>query len=272
MGPHFRLSQRPTDHELTVLVPAFNEEARLAPTLAGLGAFLDLTPIDYRVGVCDDGSSDNTARIADDYGERFSTLTLGLNQGKGAAIRAGMLNATGAVIAFTDADLPYDLHSLIEGYDLIRTSACQVVFGARDMAGAKLQASRRFSRRVATALFSTIVSHLVSREVTDTQCGLKVFSRRAAQSIFMRTTIAGFAFDAEVVYLARRLGIPFQRIPVTLINEYSSTLSLTRHALPMLMDVLRARVRHRGLQQEVAWWTPSARPTPARNTRPRKAA
>ena len=97
-----------------------------------------------------------------------------------------------------------------------------------------MHAPRRLSRRLATATFSRVVSTLISRKVTDTQCGLKVFGRRAAVDIFSRTTIDGFAFDAEVVYLARRMGIPFERMPVTLINEYSSTLSLTRHALPML--------------------------------------
>ena len=82
---------------------------------------------------------------------------------------------------------------------------------------------------------------MVSREVTDTQCGLKLFSRRAALEIFGRATIDGFAFDAEVVMLTHRLGLPFRRVPVTLVNEFSSTLSLRRNALPMLLDVMRLR-------------------------------
>jgi dolichyl-phosphate beta-glucosyltransferase len=79
--------------------------------------------------------------------------------------------------------------------------------------------------------------------VADTQCGLKLFSRRAAQEIFSRATIDGFAFDAEVVFLTRRLRLPFLRIPVNLIHEYASTLSLRRHALPMLWDVVWLRLR-----------------------------
>ncbi len=241
------LAAAPTDHDLTVLVPAFNEQSRLGPTLHGLETFLDRTAIDYRVVVCDDGSTDNTPRLTDTMGRRFSTHSLRKNQGKGAAVRAGMLAATGAVVAFTDADLPYDLHALVEGYSQIRLGKCEIIFGARDMRGATMQAPRRLSRRLATATFSHIVATLISRKVTDTQCGLKVFSRQAAVEIFSRTTIDGFAFDAEVVYLSRRMGIPFERIPVTLINEYSSTLSLTRHALPMLADVARIRYRHASL-------------------------
>ena len=98
-------------------------------------------------------------------------------------------------------------------------------------------------RTVAHFVFRTIVRMLISWKVTDTQCGLKVFSRRAALEIFSRTKIDGFAFDTEVVYLTRRLKLNYLRIPVTLINEYASTISLTRHALPMLLDVFALRWR-----------------------------
>ena len=84
---------------------------------------------------------------------------------------------------------------------------------------------------------------LVSRKVTDTQCGLKIFSRSAARKIFSRTTINGFAFDAEVVYLTHLLDLSFQTIPVTLINDYATTISLTRNAIPMLMDVIGVRLK-----------------------------
>ena len=120
-----------------------------------------------------------------------------------------------------------------------------MVFGARDIEGSENLAPRRLLRRLATFAFREIVRRLVSHEVTDTQCGLKLFSRRAALEIFGRATIDGFAFDAEVVLLTHRLGLPFRRVPVTLVNEFSSTLSLRRNALPMLLDVLRLRLRDR---------------------------
>ena len=120
---------------------------------------------------------------------------------------------------------------------------CEVVFGARDIEGAENLARRRLARRLATFAFREVVSRLVSREVTDTQCGLKLFSRRAALEIFARATIDGFAFDAEVVMLTHRLGLPFRRVPVTLVNEFASTLSLRRNALPMLLDVVRLWLR-----------------------------
>ncbi len=212
-------------------------------TLDGVADYLNDWGVDYRVLVVDDGSRDKTATLARRYGRRFDTIQLAQQSGKGAAVRTGMLAATGGVVAFTDADLPYDLNSLKDGYTAILAKQCDVVFGARDLAESACVAQRRWLRTLATGVFREIVRQLVSREITDTQCGLKVFRRAAAIDIFSRTTLDGFAFDAEVVYLTRRLKLPWRRIPVTLVNEYSSTISLTRHAVPMLLDVLRLRLR-----------------------------
>ncbi len=235
----------PADHDLSVIIPAYNEEKRLPWTLAELTKFLDAWGVDYRVLVADDGSSDRTAALTQRLGPRFSTLRIVPQGGKGRAIRIAMLRASGRVLAFTDADLPFQLSAMQQGYDWIRAGQADVVFGARDIEGAENLARRRLARRLATFTFRAIVSHMVSREVTDTQCGLKLFRRQAALDIFSRTTIDGFAFDAEVVMLTHRLGLPFRRVPVSLVNEFASTLSLRRNALPMLWDVFRVWLRER---------------------------
>ncbi|MGA2035138.1 MAG: hypothetical protein ABSG68_23060 [Thermoguttaceae bacterium] len=123
---------------------------------------------------------------------------------------------------------------------------CEVVFGARDLKQSAHHARRRLSRTLATLVFRQVVKRLVSREVTDTQCGLKMFSRRAAREIFSRATIEGFAFDAEVVFLTERLGFDFRRLPVDLVHEYASSLSLARDTLPMLWDIWRLWLRGKG--------------------------
>ncbi|HEX4148062.1 MAG TPA: glycosyltransferase [Pirellulales bacterium] len=231
------------DHDLTLVIPAFNEEGRLPATLRGVRSFLERSGLDYRVLVVDDGSRDRTRELATPFGPRYSTLSLPAQRGKGCAVRSGILQSTGRVVAFTDADLPYDLTALESAYRLIQSGGCEVVFGARDVAGSVDQVPRRWSRRAATWVFREVIRRLISREVTDTQCGLKAFSRRAAYEVFSQVAIDGFAFDVEVVFLVHRLGLRFRRIPVSLVNEYASTLSLSRHAIPMLLDVLKLQFR-----------------------------
>jgi len=259
------LPPQQADHDFSLVIPAFNEENRLPWTLAELRRFLDSWGIDYRVLVADDGSTDRTATLAEGIGPRFSTVSLPRNRGKGAAVRNAMLRASGKVLAFTDADLPFELESLREAYNLVRNAQCEVVFGARDLAQSTHRAKRKLSRTLATWLFREVVKRMISHEVTDTQCGLKAFSRRAAHEIFSRLTLDGFSFDAEVVFLTQRLGLKFQRIPVNLVREYGSTLSLRRHTIPMLCDIAGLWWHNRHVQEIPLQLQPpaSAYPEPA---------
>lgn len=260
----FDRSRQPefADHDLTLIIPAYNEEARLPKTLADAKAQLDAWGINYRVLVVDDGSRDATCTLTDGFGRRFSTIRQ-QNGGKGSAVRNGMLSATGRVIAFTDADLPYDLQSLREAYELIDSHKRNVVLGSRTVAGAASHVERRFMRTLASSVFRTMMRMLVSHTVTDTQCGLKVFSQQAAREIFSRTKIDGFAFDAEVVYLMHLLNLSFETIPVTLVNDYATTISLTRNALPMLLDVVGVRFRSLSGGYEIAADGVADQPLPA---------
>lgn len=235
------------DHDLTLIIPAYNEESRLPKTLSDAKAYLDSWGVDYRVVVVDDGSADGTSKLSAGFGPRFSTIRQ-TNGGKGSAVRKGMLASHGRIIGFTDADLPFDLNALKLAYEAIRSGRTDVVFGSRTAEGAASHVERRLMRTLASFVFRSCMMLLVSRQVTDTQCGLKVFSRRAARQIFSRATVNGFAFDAEVVFLTHLLNLSFTKVPVTLVNDYATTISLTRNAIPMLMDVLK--VRWRSLQNE----------------------
>jgi len=235
------------DHDLTLVIPAFNEAQRLPQTLAVLKETLTTWRLDYRVVVVDDGSSDGTARLPARYGSRFRAQRLPRHRGKGAAVRAGMLQATGAVAAFTDADLPFDLSALRHGYQLICEQTADVVCGARDLVGSGSKVSRSLWRHCASWAFRSAVQRLLALQITDTQCGLKVFSRRAIDSIFPRQQVDGLAFDVEVLYLAERLGLTCARIPVLQLNEYASTISLRRQALPIFIELLR--IRWRGIRE-----------------------
>lgn len=230
------------DHELSIVIPAYNEAARLPRTLDSLSRYLENWGVDHRVFVVDDGSQDATASLGEGHGDRVSVIRQP-NRGKGAAVRNGMLHATGRIVAFTDADLPYHLKSLRLGYERIRSGEFEVAFGARDLAESNDVAKRPLARRAAHTAFRLAVRLLLGTQIHDTQFGLKLFSRNAAIEIFGRGTVDGFAFDAEVIYLTQALKFRHCRIPVTLLNDSESSISLTRHSLPMLLDVMQLRLR-----------------------------
>jgi dolichyl-phosphate beta-glucosyltransferase len=232
---------RLSDHDLTVVIPAFNEQQRLPRTLRTLREWLDKWGIDYRVLVVDDGSDDETLAVCSAFGSRVETLKLGRRGGKGLAVKCGMLAATGRIVAYTDADLPYSLTALRSAYERIAERRCSAAFGARDLTGSASCVVVSPSRRIASAAFRLLTKCLISRQVPDTQCGLKVFSAAAARQIFSRTTISGFAFDVEVVWLCHQLELKLERVPVLLINDYNSSISVTRHGASMFFEVLKFR-------------------------------
>jgi glycosyltransferase involved in cell wall biosynthesis len=233
------LTVAPTDHDLTVVIPAFNEERRLPRTLETLKAQLAAWHLDYRVVVVDDGSRDETALVASRFGHRFRTLRLTKQSGKGAAVRAGMLQSTGAAAAFTDADLPFELESLRLGYEWIAQGRADLVCGNRELPGSLMPKGRSMARALASRVFRGFVGAVLRLSVTDSQCGLKLFARRVIGPLFLRQQIDGFAFDVEILHWAQRLGVRCQPIPVRLVNDQGSTVSLRRHALPMFLDVVR---------------------------------
>ena len=239
------------DHDLSLVIPAHNEAQRLPATLAAALDILDGWGLDYRILVVDDGSTDGTPDIASQFGPRVSVARQ-INRGKGAAVRRGMLSASGRVVAFTDADLPYDLSALRQAYQRIAAGEVQVVFGARSLDASESTVPRRFLRGLASTVFRRIRCCILPGSVADTQCGLKAFSREAAHILFARAVVNGFAFDAEVVYLTQRLGISFACQPVVLVNEEGSSVSLRRHAMPMLRDILAVQRRDRVDGYEVA--------------------
>lgn len=231
--------------DLTVIIPAYNEATRLPETLAGLQQELDRWFVDYEVIVVDDGSCDGTWEVTDRFDPRFSCCRLRQNAGKGAAVRTGMLQATGRVVAFTDADLPFDLDALHEGYQRVLTQQCDVICGSRisESGSDRVAHAAPLMRQWSGFVFRQMVSLMVAPGVADTQCGLKVFSQRSAQEIFGRVEATGFAFDVEVICLAERLGFQLETVPVRLVNTAGSTISLWRHAWPMVRELMAIRRR-----------------------------
>lgn len=203
---------------LSVVVPCFNEEARIGRSLERLSAWLqENLPGQYEVVVSNDGSTDRTPYIIEEIAARVPAmrhLPGSPNRGKGDAVRRGMLAARGDVRIFTDADLATPPEEIVPLMEALRTSP--VAIGTRvHPDGTDMRTdSQTCVRRSLGRLFTFVAAALVGAGIPDTQCGFKGFTREAAEAIFSRLQTDGYVFDVEVLCLARRLGYSIAQVPV----------------------------------------------------------
>jgi dolichyl-phosphate beta-glucosyltransferase len=225
---------------LSVVVPAYREEHRIAGAVGRLRSSLDVLAGDgLELIVVDDGSRDGTAAAAESAGADL-VIRLPVNRGKGAAVRAGMLAAAGATIAFTDADLSYPPAQLLTLLAEVERGA-DVVVGSRRHIGTTTLVRAGLRRELSGRVFNLATRLVLSGHLGDTQCGLKAFRADAARMLFGLGRIDGFAFDVELLYLAERHGLDVREIPVELVSAQGSTVSLSSDALRMLADLVRLR-------------------------------
>jgi dolichyl-phosphate beta-glucosyltransferase len=230
---------------LSVVVPSYKNADVLRAQLPRLLEWLEASTIPHEVIVVDDGSDDHgaTRRVADEGGCKY--LALKTNQGKGAAVRAGMHAAIGEYRVFTDADIPFELDVLDRVLVYLRDKEFDVVIGDR-----RLPESRYFSRitgarKLASDLFTFFVGRFVTTGFSDTQCGIKGFTAAAAEDLFSVTRVRGFAFDVEVLYVALKRNYDIKRLPVHFRSTHDrSSVTLTQHGPEMLLDLFRIKWNH----------------------------
>lgn len=225
---------------LSVVLPAFDEGARIGETVAEIRRQLGDVVDDLEIIVVDDGSRDDTARVAEEAGAD-QVVRHPLNRGKGAAVRTGVLASRGASVAFTDADLAYapkDLLALLEAIE----SGFDVAVGSRRHDDTETVVRARWIRSAGGRAINLCTRAVLRGRYLDTQSGLKGFSRDAARQIFSHTRIDRFAFDIEVLYLAERYGLRLTEVPVRVTNSTRSSVHVVRDGLRLLRDL--ARIRH----------------------------
>jgi dolichyl-phosphate beta-glucosyltransferase len=227
---------------LTVVVPAYQEEARIGPTVARIREHLDGR--DFELIVVDDGSRDRTIEVATaaaDGDPRVRVLAQPRNRGKGAAVRAGMLAAQGDRVLFSDADLATPIEELAKLEERLDRGA-DIAIASRALPDSDIRTRQHPGREMMGRTFNVIVRALVLGGIKDTQCGFKLFTRAAAQDLFGRATLDGFAFDVEILLLARgRWRI--EEVPVVWHHVEESKVSPGTDAARMLVDVVRLRAR-----------------------------
>ena len=223
---------------LSVIVPAFNEAARISTSLPLLARFLAEKPYSWEVIVVDDGSTDATGAIvrewvADRSGFRLETIPHG---GKGAAVRHGMLSARGECRFMCDADLAMPIERLDDFLRLIEEGS-DVVIASRQMTGARRygESSRRY---LLGRAFNLMVQFLIVRGFSDTQCGFKCFRGDAAETLFGLQRTMGWTFDVEILYLARKKAMRVVELPIECHYDDTSKMRTLPAALTVLRDIL----------------------------------
>jgi dolichyl-phosphate beta-glucosyltransferase len=231
--------------ELSIVVPAYNEETRLGPTLRHVLDYLRERGGEAEVLVVDDGSRDATAGVAAGFaGEGVRVVRHGTNRGKGAAVRSGLGASAGRRVLITDADLSAPIEDLprLER----RLPEAEVVLGSRGVSGSAIERHQPFYRELMGKTFNLLVRLAGVRGLHDTQCGFKLLDGEVARELAGRLTVDRFAWDVELVYLARRRGYRVVEEGVHWADSPGSRVHPLFDSLSMLADLARIRWRHRG--------------------------
>jgi dolichyl-phosphate beta-glucosyltransferase len=227
---------------VSIVVPAYNEERRLGATLSGWLEFLTAQPYTFELIVVDDGSRDNTAALVQDVSRRSPAVKLHQlepNRGKGAAVREGVMQSQGRYVFYVDADMNVAPTYLTPGLSLLQ-GGYDVVVGTRRLQE-YIRTERNVGRVVAGALYQVVRRAVTLPSIRDTQCGFKGFTHDLAQRIFAVTTVSSFAFDVEVLFLARKFHARITEMPVSVVYRPGSTVKWRRQLLPALVDIVRIR-------------------------------
>jgi len=232
---------------LSVVIPTFNEEARIADSLSRVIEYLQGQDYSWEVVVADDGSTDRTVglvgqAIVDHPNVRILQLQ---HRGKGWAVKNGMLAAEGEFRLLCDADLSVPIQQ-IERLLPPTGPMADIVLGSREADGA-VRIGEPTGRHIMGRIFNRLVSSLAVPGLADTQCGFKIFRAEAVWDLFPRLTLDGFAFDVELIHLAGKRGLTYSEVGVDWYYRPQSKVRPLRDALAMTLDLFKIRWRHRNL-------------------------
>lgn len=230
--------------ELSIIIPAYNEETLIGSTLDGLKAYLTGRPETYEIIVVDDGSHDKTSLCIQEWkkhnGAELHLLINEQNMGKGFSVRRGVMESHGRFIIFIDADLPYELHALNGFLNALR-NGYDLAIGSRVLPGSRVKGVPVL-RYISGQIFSWMVQAVLFQGLPDTQCGFKSFRAGAAKDIFRRLTIEGFGFDVEMLFVARKLKLAIQPIPVQMMDHrHRSRVRLIIDSFKMFANLFMVR-------------------------------
>jgi dolichyl-phosphate beta-glucosyltransferase len=227
--------------DLSVIIPAYNEEQRLPGTLESVYDYLTAAGRDFEIVVVDDGSHDHTVEVVDDFARehpRVRVLSYQPNQGKGHALRTGILSAKGELMLIDDADGSSPIEELVR-LEAGITSGADVAIGSRAKPDATRKVEALAYRKVIGNTFNAIVQGLLLPGIYDTQCGFKLFKGNVARDIFSASRIDGYGFDVEILYIAKLRGYKIEEVAINWHNVAGSKVNVFIDSPKMLVDVLQ---------------------------------
>ena len=230
--------------DLSIIVPAYNEELRIPPTLERLNAFLAAQPLRYEIVVVDDGSKDKTCDVVLAHAERMPNLRLVRqmpNRGKGAAVRRGMLEAHGQIRVMCDADGSMPPEQLPRLLAPIIACKSEIAIGSRYAEGAKTDKKQPAYRVMWSRLCNKLIQRSLVPGVRDTQCGFKAFTAQAARDLFRDGRIDGWAFDLEILALARRRAYAITEVGVEWADDGRSRVNPLKDMYKVVREALTIR-------------------------------
>ena len=231
--------------DLSIIIPLYNEERRLHNTFAAIERCTASFGKAFEVVFVDDGSTDRSVELVRVFMARFPHARLvwhNRNKGKGAAVRTGILAARGKRRLFMDADMATDLTEFIKFVPSLNTGA-QVCIGNRRMAGAEVLVRQPWLREAMGGAYTALANFFTGAGVSDFTCGFKCFSAEAAVEIFSRSVIARWSYDAEILFLAHRLGYAIKEVPVVWKNDGATRVRLWKDAPRAFFDLFYIRAR-----------------------------
>lgn len=232
---------------LSVVIPAYNEEERLGPSLEHILSYLKSRAVPSEILVVDDGSTDGTPQIAQAFsGSRHHCCSIRFlrndrNRGKGYSVRRGMLEALGRYALFTDADLSAPIEELPKLERCVIDGRYAVALGSRALEGSRVEVHQSFFRETSGKIFNRLMRWATGLPYQDTQCGFKLFQMDRCKDIFRTQQIEDFGFDVEVLYIARKWGLAAAEIPVVWRQSSGSRVHFIPDAAEMLLDLIRIR-------------------------------
>lgn len=231
---------------LSVVIPAFNEESRIFQTVSHLEDYLKENFSNFEIIVVDDGSSDLTASLLTKAAAKFSGIRILDNEaniGKGHSVRRGVLSSKGSFILTCDADLSApieEIEKLIPWLD----DGFDIVIGSRGLKDSEIAERQPWYREKMGRIFNLFVRILIIGGIMDTQCGFKLFNVKSAREVFEKSRLNGFSYDVEILFISMLKGFKIKEVPIRWSHSPDSKVRLLKDSVRMFIDLLKIRFYH----------------------------